>query len=136
MGSHCGRDLVLKSVWYNTSQRTQRCFKKRAALPARRAEPRHPRGPRLKAIEAPNLGCAASWVRGDLLCVTSWLLAVAEQRGGRISLREERLSGLCRVPMGLQPAPRLVLEALPSLFSLYGQRVSNGVLQSPQEIKQ
>lgn len=36
-----------------------------AAPPARGAEPRHPRGPRLKAIEAPNLGCVASWVCGD-----------------------------------------------------------------------
>lgn len=119
MGSHCGRDLVLKSVWYNTSQHTLRCFKKRAAPPARGAEPRHPHGPRLEAIEAPNLGCAASWVRGDLLCVTSWLLAATEQCSGRIFLREEHLSGLCGVPMDLQPAPRLVLEALPSLFSLF-----------------
>lgn len=51
--------------------------------------------------------------------VTYWLLATTEQRGGRIFLHEEHLSGLCRVPAELRPAPCLVQEALPSFFSLF-----------------
>lgn len=67
MGSQCGRDLVLKSVWYNTSQHTSPCFKKRAVplCPlAPGTEPCPPYGPQV--MEPPNLGWLGSWGQVDV----------------------------------------------------------------------
>lgn len=138
MGSQCGQDLVLKSVWYNTSQHKlpkSPCLKQPARPPCPPppgTEPPPPQGP--KVMEPPNLGWLGSGgqvnvhvgcqlLRGDKALRTG--VSTHEQFGSCFFIRVPHLACL---PSGIFLPVELKQVCCPHFFSVQSHTSSTLIL--------